>query len=173
MASSIFDWTIAGSGQPVREGGAVILTEPGRTRHKINSHTPIAIQPSGNPGFFVHLEGRFHIEDTTQRTSNNHSPNDNLPAQLTFNPVTDKAHCIENLVWSYSATPLAGSGNIKIVDGSTTIFSHDITSSGPGFFPFSTPLKGSINNTMVITLASPAVSGVYAKVSVNHWTEKK
>jgi hypothetical protein len=174
MASTIFDWTVAGSGAPIRAGGAIILTEPGQTRSRFDERTPTTIQPSGNPAFFVNLEGRFHTENITQRTANNHSPtNGNTAAQLTFGPVTDKAHCIENLVWSYSGTPLSGSGNINIVDGGTTIFSHDITSGGPGFFPFSTPLKGSVNSTMVITLAAPGVSGVYAKVSANHWSEKK
>lgn len=172
--STIFDWTIAGSGAPIRAGGAVILTEPGQTRSRFDDRSPTTIQPSGNPSYFQNLEGRFHTEDKTQRTSNNHSPaTNNTAAQLTFGPVTDKAHCIENLVWSYSGTPLANSGNLKVVDGDSTIFSHDITTGGPGFFPFSTPMKGAINNTMVITLSAPGVSGVFSKLSANHWTERK
>ena len=72
------------------------------------------------------------------------------------------------VTWSYDDDPTAGS--LIIADGATTIFKVDITNKGPGFFPFSPPLKGTANTALVATLASGAgaVSGI---VGLHAWTE--
>lgn len=80
------------------------------------------------------------------------------------------SNVIGGIAWSYSAAPT--SGNLKVEDGSgTTVFSIDITVSGPGFIPFARPLKGTANTALIVTLAAGG-TGVSGKVSVlSRWTE--
>ena len=74
------------------------------------------------------------------------------------------------VAWSLSAVP-AAAVNLMVEDGAgTTIFSADVTASGPGFFPFNPPIRGTANTAMVITLANPG-GAVLGKVSVHSWVE--
>lgn len=71
--------------------------------------------------------------------------------------------------WSYDGDPTAGS--LTIEDGSgTTVFKVDITSKGPGFLPFTPPMKGTADTAMIFTLAAGG-AGINGVVSVHAWTE--
>ncbi len=74
------------------------------------------------------------------------------------------AHSIAGVSWSYSAGTLAG-GALTIADGSNTVFSVDIVNEGPGSIQFNTPLIGTPNQQMVITLADGSAS-VVGKLTV-------
>lgn len=103
--------------------------------------------------------------------ANVHVPSSNTAAVITYAAAgAGISHVISGIAWSYSGAPTAG--NLKVEDGSgTTVFSVDITAAGPGFIPFSTPLKGTANTAMIITLAAGG-SGVSGKVNaLGKWTE--
>jgi len=105
-------------------------------------------------------------------TSDVHVPSSNTAAVLTFSAAGGGiSHALSGVAWSYSGGDPTG-GNLKIEDGSgNVVFSVDITSQGPGFFPFPRPKKGTANTAMIITLAAGG-SGVTGKVNaLNHWTE--
>jgi hypothetical protein len=71
--------------------------------------------------------------------------------------------------WSYDDDPTGGS--LTIEDGSgTTVFKVDITSKGPGFIPFTPPLKGTANTALIATLAAGG-AGISGIVSLHTWTE--
>jgi hypothetical protein len=59
---------------------------------------------------------------------------------------------VHQIVWSYSEMPT--SGNLKVKDGATTIFSVDVTVGGPGPIRFEPGIKGTVNTAMTITLAA-------------------
>lgn len=104
-------------------------------------------------------------------STNVHAPASNTAAIVTYTAAgSGVSNVIGGIAWSYNATPT--SGNLKIEDGSgTTVFSIDITVSGPGFIPFARPLKGTANTALIVTLAAGG-SGVTGKVSVlSKWTE--
>ncbi len=90
-------------------------------------------------------------------------------AQITYAALTDRSHVITGLAWSYTDTP---TGTLKIEDGSGNVtFSVSITTSGPGFFIFPEPKKGTTNTDMIITLAASGGSIVAKVNALNHWTE--
>jgi len=104
-------------------------------------------------------------------TTNVHVPSSNTAAVITYTAGgSGVSHVISGIAWSYSGAPT--SGNLKVEDGSgTTVFSIDITAAGPGFIPFSAPLKGTANTAMIITLAAGG-SGISGKVNaLGKWTE--
>lgn len=71
---------------------------------------------------------------------------------------------LEQLTWSYDGVPTGGNLKVESPSG-TTLFSIDITDSGPGFIPFSgSCLKGAVGGALIITLAA-AGSGVTGKVN--------
>jgi hypothetical protein len=104
-------------------------------------------------------------------TSDVHAPASNTAAVLTYAAGgAGVSHVIDTVAWSYSGGDPTG-GNLKIENGSgQTIFSVDITSQGPGFFPFPRPKKGTANTALIITLAAGG-SGITGKINANHWTE--
>jgi hypothetical protein len=89
-------------------------------------------------------------------------------AVVTYPAAGKVAHVIDGVAWSYDSAPTGG--NLKVEDGSTTIFSVDITAAGPGFLLFPNPMQGTVGNAMTITLASGA-GAVVGKVNpLGHWT---
>ncbi len=74
------------------------------------------------------------------------------------------SHSIAGLTWSYSATVTGGA--LTVADGSNTIFSIDITGTGPGTVVFDPPKIGTPNQAMTITLADGG-SAVVGKLTVN------
>ena len=104
-------------------------------------------------------------------STNVHVPASNTAAVITYAAAgAGVSHVISGVAWSYSAAPTGG--NLKIEDASgTTVFSVDITAAGPGFIPFQSPLKGTANAAMILTLAAGG-SGVTGKVdALGKWTE--
>lgn len=97
-------------------------------------------------------------------TADVHAPASATAAVVTYAADATKSHKITGVAWSYiGATPVGG--NLKIEDGTDTVFTIDINQSGPGEFTFSQMKKGSINKDLVITLASGG-TGVTGKVSI-------
>jgi len=76
---------------------------------------------------------------------------------------------LAQIVWSLSVVP-AAAVNLMVQDGANTVFTTDITASGPGFIQFNPPMRGTANTALIITLASGA-GAVIGKVSVHAWTE--
>lgn len=104
-------------------------------------------------------------------TAHVHAPAANTAATVSYSAAGGGiSHVIGGVAWSYNAVPT--SGNLKIEDGvGTTVFTADITNSGPGVIPFAPPLKGAANTAMVVTLAAGGAS-VTGKVNVlGKWTE--
>ena len=80
------------------------------------------------------------------------------------------ANVLAGIYWSLSDDP-AAHVNLMVEDGvGDTIFSTDITISGPGFLPFVPPMRGSANTAMVVTVANPG-GAVLAKLTLHAWTE--
>jgi hypothetical protein len=102
-------------------------------------------------------------------TADVNAPAANTAAVVTYTAVTDRRHTVANVAWSYDGTPTGG--RLTIEDGSgNTVFQIDITTAGPGVVYFTPPKIGSLNTTMVVTLAAPGGS-VSGKLSVSHWKE--
>ena len=81
---------------------------------------------------------------------------------------TDTSNVIGLIAWSYDGAP---TGSLTIEDGAgTTVFKINITSSGPGFFPFGTPMKGCTDTVMIITLSAGG-AGVSGIINVHTWQE--
>jgi hypothetical protein len=110
-----------------------------------------------------------HESPVAASTADVAAPAANAAAAVTYAGASGVTHCVGQLCWSYNGTPTGG--NLKIEDGSgNTIFSLDITQSGPGIILFNPPKKGAAGNALIVTLAAGG-SGVSSKVSITHWTE--
>ena len=92
-------------------------------------------------------------------TSDVHAPSSNTAAVLTI-PAGD---VISGIAWSYSAAPTGGA--LTVANGTTTVFSVEITAGGPGFFTFDPPLIGSPGSSLTITLAAGG-SGISGKLNL-------
>ena len=75
-------------------------------------------------------------------------------------------HVLGSVYWHYSESPVGGGLTIK--DGSTTVFSMEITNAGAGFLPFMPSLRISDNSALVVALADGG-DGVTGKLSLNSW----
>lgn len=96
-------------------------------------------------------------------SANVHAPSSNTAAVLTFSAAgSGVSHVLGGVAWSYSGTPTGG--NLKIEDGATTVFSIDVTVSGPGVVYLDPPLQGTANTALVVTLAAGG-DGVSGKVN--------
>jgi hypothetical protein len=97
----------------------------------------------------------------------------NAPAAATAAVITyasgggQTKHYIHSVIWSYDATPAAGSLIIEDVSG-TTVFSVAVTAAGPGQLVFDPPIISSaVATAMIVTLASGG-AGVTGKVNGRH-----
>lgn len=100
----------------------------------------------------------------------NYATATNAAATLTYAAAgSGVSHVIGGIVFSYSGTPTGGS--LTITDGGVTVFSVDITASGPGPIVFPRPMKFAANSAVVVTLAAGG-SGIVGKVQTSSkWTE--
>ena len=101
--------------------------------------------------------------------AHSHEPAVNTAAVVTLGAAGAGVSNVVGVVgWSYDDVPTGGS--LTIQDGAATIWKHDITHEGPGFIPFTPPMKGAANTAMVFTLTAggAAVSGI---VNAHAWTE--
>lgn len=88
-------------------------------------------------------------------------------ATITYALASGVSHVISGIAWSYGSTPTGG--NLSITDGSTVVWSMDITSAGAGFIPFQPPKMGTAGSQMLVTLADGGAACA-GKVSVAaHW----
>jgi hypothetical protein len=74
-----------------------------------------------------------------------------------------KAHVISGVAWSYSAAPTGG--GVTLADGTNTVFTLDVTASGPGYIDFVPPKQGTPNVAMVATIL-PGSGSVVGKLNV-------
>jgi hypothetical protein len=121
----------------------------------------------------VTLQGADNIHEYPVQAAGGDTatPASNTAAVVTYAAgATGVQHVISGVAWSYSGGTPTG-GNLLIQDGSTTVFSMDITAQGAGFIQFAPAKKGTAATSMTITLAAGG-AGVTGKVSVlAHWTE--
>jgi hypothetical protein len=92
-----------------------------------------------------------------------------LAATITITGQTGRPTILSQVDWSYSSAPTGG--NIKVQDGSTTIWEVDVTAAGPGFKTFTPPLSITPGANMVITLAAPG-GAIVGKVDCYAWVEQ-
>lgn len=121
-------------------------------------------------GTSVSLSNPLPIHRTSRSLAGtNYATATNAAATVTYAAVAGQSNIISGIMFSYSATPTAGS--ITVTDGATTVLSADIISGGAGFIPFDAPVRGSTNTPLTITLSAGG-TGVIGKVSVfSKWNE--
>jgi hypothetical protein len=96
-------------------------------------------------------------------------PATNTNAVLTYASAgVGLSNVVAQLNWSYNGTPTGG--RVTVSDNGVTVFDHDITAAGTGYYIFEVPKKGATNSALVITLYAGG-SGVQGKLSANVWTE--
>lgn len=107
--------------------------------------------------------------DSDNQTSTNevHVPAANTAAVLTYAATTDIAHIITSLVFSYTGSGTLAGGNLKVEDGSDTVFSMDITTKEWGCLPIKK--VGHAGRSMTITLAAGGAD-VTGKINASHFT---
>jgi hypothetical protein len=100
------------------------------------------------------MRGTPNIQATQRHAV--HVPAANNPAVVTLTPETDEVLVVDQLNWSYDATPTGG--RLTVTIGGATAFDVDITADGPGFMPSPRGLYGAANQTIVATLAAGGAS---------------
>jgi len=96
------------------------------------------------------------------------APAANSAATVTYTGTTGVHDVVGQITWSYSADPTGGLLTIK--EGSTVVFSTQITKGGPGQLTFDPPVTVTDGQNLVVTLSAGG-SGISGQVSVTHWTE--
>lgn len=143
-------------------GKAIMWEDSSNTLRAVSASKPLPTEEQGD----------LTADPTSQAAASGHvhEPAADTAAVVTLAAAGAGVSNVLGLVaWSYDDDPTAGS--LTIEDGSgTTVFKVDVTSGGPGFFPFAPPIKGTANTAMIITLAA-AGGSVSGLVSVHAWTE--
>jgi hypothetical protein len=99
------------------------------------------------------------------------APAAHTAATLTFPGAPGFQQILHKVDWSYSGSGTLAGGNLIVQDGSTTVFSQDITSQGAGFTKFDPPLAGSTGNALTVTLADGGAN-VSGKINVRHSVQR-
>ena len=81
-----------------------------------------------------------------------HAPAAATAAVITIAAEAEVVHVLDQIEWSYDAAPTGG--RLTVTIGGTTVLDLSITADGPGFIPFPKGLYGTVNQAVVITLAS-------------------
>lgn len=103
------------------------------------------------------------IKQTTNDTATSTAA---AAVSITYAAVVGMSHVVHGLIVSYSSG--TATGELKIEDGSgTTVFSVVLPAAGIYTIPLDTPLCGSKNTALVITLAAGG-SGVIGKLNAQH-----
>lgn len=106
---------------------------------------------------------------TVTYTSNNYNESDEGDVIILMSGSAGVIHNIGGVCWSYS-TIGEEVGSLTIKNGGTTVFSIDITASGPGFVTFDVPLSSTSGSSLNITLSY--VTGATCKLSIlGYWTK--
>lgn len=72
---------------------------------------------------------------------------------------------IDGIAWSYSGAGTLAGGNVQVADGQAVVLSLDITATGKGDLVFRSPLVGSPDTALTVTLAGGSTN-VAGKVCV-------
>jgi len=121
----------------------------------------------------VSATGQLSVASTPssqpESATHTHSPAANTAAVVTLAAAgAGVSNVMGGIYWSYDDDPTGG--NILVQDGATTVLSVDVTAGGTGFLPFDTPIRGSANTQLVVTLAAGG-AGISGKINVHAWTE--
>ena len=100
--------------------------------------------------------------------ANGHAPAANTAAVVTLAATAARAHVLSQIIWSYDGDPTGGSLTISI--GGVALPSFAITSGGPGFLTFWPPIKGHVNEAIVVTLAAGG-AGVTGNGYAHAWKQ--
>jgi hypothetical protein len=119
------------------------------------------IQGPGQPVYLVDGDGTMIQASIVGGPGNFSAPGVNTAATITYGAVGG-THVIGGVAWSYNAAPTAG--NLQITIGGLTVFSIDITATGPGSVLFNPALSSGPSTAMVIT---PAAAGAAVSGKVN------
>lgn len=120
--------------------------------------------------------GTYHVPQSSQAPQPAAAGNKHLPASNTAAVVTKTAagaglfNACAGVYWSYSGNPTGGKLTLEDVSG-TTVLEVDITAGGPGFLPFSPPIRNAAANTALIVTLAAGGSGITGKLAVNAWVE--
>lgn len=118
-----------------------------------------------------YLDSAHQGRSCGREPTDKHEPAANTAAVITYAAVSGQKHVIGGVAWSYNGAPTGGNLKIEDVSG-TVVFSVDITAAGPGFIPFTPPMRQAAPNTALIITLSAAGAAVTGKVSVlSHWLE--
>lgn len=117
----------------------------------------------GEDGAYTPLRGTQSTVDTNEV----HAPAANTAAVLTYAAETGVAHAVKDLCFSYAGSGALSGGNLKIEDGSDTVFSIDISTKEWGCLPITR--RGTAGRAMTITLAAGGAD-VSGKVNASHYT---
>lgn len=100
-------------------------------------------------------------------TSELHVPADNTAAVITRAAETDIAHVVYEITWSLfgTGTLAATASNLKIEDGSDTIFDMDISAKGQDQVIFPLGKRGHSGRAMTITLEAGGAANIQGKLS--------
>lgn len=89
-------------------------------------------------------------------------PSSNTAAVITIAAVSNVAHEVEQIAFSYDGAPTGGNVKIESPSG-TTLCEHYVTGAGSGPVPLGNScLKGAVGQALIITLAAggSGVSGI-------------
>ena len=106
------------------------------------------------------------IKAVQQTSSDTATSSSNAAGAITYAAVAGMRHALHSLTVSYSGG--TATGELKIEDGAgNTVWSVVLPAAGVYHFDFPTPLQGSKNTALVVTLAAGG-SGVVGKVNAQH-----
>lgn len=86
-------------------------------------------------------------------------------AAISVTAVATKIHVLETVEYSYGTTPTGG--KLTIASGSTTLKEVDVPAAVEGQLQFWPGIHGSINETLVVTLAAGG-GAVQAKLNITY-----
>lgn len=106
---------------------------------------------------------RVPVKQTTADTETSAA---DTAVAITYAAVAGIAHALHSLIVSYSGG--TATGELKVEDGAgVTVFSVVLPAAGIHIIPFDSPLCGSKNTALVITLAAGGTS-VIGKINAQH-----
>lgn len=134
-----------------------------------------ALQQSGS-ALLAELQNKADLSDVQPvkkhyallKSTDVATPAANSAATVTYTGTAGVHDVVGQVTWSYSADPTGGLLTIK--EGSTVVFSAQITKGGPGQLTFDPPITVTDGQNLVVTLSAGG-SGISGQVSVTHWTE--
>lgn len=176
---------IINSGQPIRNGIAVVQPMPGQVLiagaagtgsggYIYQDTDPMRVQAFTNiNGLENVIDGRYLPEEpySVQTTTADTAGAVNADAILAYAAAgPNRQHVLGSIEFGYSATPLAGSGSIRIEDGAGVVVFGPVpvVAAGPNQFKWEEGKRFSANTGLSVIL-SKAGASVSGNVSATHW----